>query len=232
VDYRGQQVFVFHPDARSGERIVEHLRQREYEAYGLDRLDWADLNRRRDSVVCVQAEQAEHWDWKGFPRHRPEGTPVPRMIALNTTSAVGGYDESLTAEPGKTAQRLAERLDEIGARGHRRHIRFGSQNSSIATFDFQIDDRRYAGIIHDISTAGMSGTFRPEPETVEHWTIPDLHLNLPGNRISASARLSSRRIIAGQRIHVFHFDRKLPSADIDRIHEFIYASLETKLSLR
>jgi hypothetical protein len=93
-----------------------------------------------------------------------------------------GFKATLDGNPEDLRTSVEGFLDQIGAKGHRHFVRFGNHYASIATFGFQRDGKRYAGVVHDISAVGISCTFKPEPDQVGHMIVHDMQLNLPGYR--------------------------------------------------
>ena len=231
MDYRGQQIFIIHPDNKFRDELVQFLRNNEFETFGVDEPNATTISNRRESILFLHSSEDENWHWQSFVEQIRVDCPDQLIVALGTEKKPEGIDIFFDYTEEDFGGRIIKYLDEINARGHRHFIRFGSQNASIATFDYQYESMRYAGIIHDISIADISCTFKPEPETVGHMPIDDLYLNLPGFRTSINGRFTTGRVVAGQKIHVFHFIGNISDECKNHIHDFIYSSLELKLSL-
>jgi hypothetical protein len=231
VDYRGQQIFIIHPDNKFRDELVQFIRNNEFETFGVDEPNATTISNRRESILFLHSSEDENWHWQSFVEQIRVDCPDQLIVALGTGNKPEGIDIYFDHAEEDVGGRIIKYLDEINARGHRHFIRFGSQNASIATFDYQYEGMRYAGIIHDISIADISCTFKPEPETVGHMSVGDLHLNLPGFRASINGRFTTGRVVAGQKIHVFHFIGNISDEYKNHIHDFIYSSLELKLSL-
>jgi len=231
VDYQGHQIFIVHPDPLICKKIVRALRRREYETFGFSGLD-ADISvMRRDTVIFLQISDDDSWDWRDFVR-RTGSLDIPlALVALGSSDIPEGFDSSVEASGEASLESILDYLEKIQAQGHRHFVRFGSQFASIATFNFHLGDRLFAGVIHDLSSTGMSCTFKPEPEDLGDTEIERLNLNIHGYRATLSGFFSSTRVVAGQIIHVFNFKGNIPDEAIDHIYDFIYSSLETKLSL-
>ncbi len=232
MEYRGHQVFILHPDQQFRDKAVEFLRNEEYETFGFDITDPVALDNRREAVIFLHTENFDGGVCRELvSRIRNEGHDV-HLVALGN----GRIDECFTASVSGSAEEILEGmldyLRRTGAQGHRHYVRFGSQNASIATFEYHEDGRRYAGIIHDISVRGISCTYRPEPDEPGPRRIHEMHLNLPGHRCAIGGRMTGQRRVAGQIIHVFMFDAETPQDILDDLHEFIYASLSMKLSVQ
>lgn len=231
MDYRGYQVFIIHPDESFREQTVEFLRKEEYEAFGFGSTDPVALDNRRESVVFLYLNGNQGWDCKSLVTVLTGDGHDVHLVALGRKPTEDCFSSFLTGPMDKLGTEILEYLNRTGARGHRHYVRFGSQNASIATFDFHEGEKRFAGIIHDISVRGISCTFRPEPEGSGPRKVSEMHLNLPGFRCHVKGRMTTRRVVSGQIIHVFMFEHNLSPETMDRIHDFIYVSLSMKLSV-
>jgi hypothetical protein len=231
VDYRGQQIFINHPDNTFRDELVHFLRSNEFETFGVDEPYATTISNRRESILFLHSSEEANWNWQSFFEQIRIDHPDQLIAALGTGKKPEGVDIFFDYTEDDLRGKIISYLDEVNARGHRRFIRFGSQTASIATFDYQYEGMRYAGIIHDISIADSSCTFNPEPETVGHISVDDLHLTLPESRASINGRFTSGRVVAGQKIHVLQFIGKISDECKIHIQDFIYSSLELKLSL-
>ena len=151
---------------------------------------------------------------------------TPSTLPVSPTGLTG-----LSRFPGNILDQIVAYLENNDARGLRHFVRFGSQNASIAMFNFVQNEHRYAGVIHDISSGGISCTFKPEPEHLEHLPVTRMNVSLPTGMVSLSGRFTAGRMVAGQPVHIFEFDPEPAEEAKKHIYNFIYASLETKLSL-
>ena len=211
---------------------MEKLRGIEYEAYGITGPVSADAVDHRDSLVFLQRIEGRRDDWFEMAESFREVGAECSLIALDEDAIPEGFHGAIGGPPAHFETGIVAYLGEFKARGHRRYVRFGNQNASIATFEFHRGESRFAGIIHDISVGGCSCTFKPEPEDFGHIAVEGMRINLPGHKTTVSGRFASRRLIAGQIIHVFLFTGGLSESNVEDIHDFIYSSLETKLSFR
>ncbi len=230
MDYQGHQIFIVHPDPDICKRMVRALRRNEYETYGFSSLDSDITVMKRDTVIFLQVSDDESRDWRGFVNRARELEISLKIVALGTIELPEGFDSSIKFSDDEGLGSIKKYLDSINAQGHRHFVRFGSQFASIATFNFHLGERLYAGVIHDLSSTGMSCTFKPEPESLKTRQVENLNLNIHGYRAILSGSFSSKRVVAGQIIHVFNFKDNIPDDAMDHIYDFIYSSLETKLS--
>ncbi len=230
MEYRGSQVFIIHPDDTKRDELVDFLRNEEYEAFGFGDTDPLKIDNSRESVVFFYVGGAKDWNCKELLASLSSSQHVVHLVALGGSTDADCFEASVVDTNGGLQNSILEYLKSAGARGHRHFVRFGSQNASIATFDFHDSQKRYAGIIHDISVRGISCTFRPEPDGSGPRKVNEMNLNLPGHRSTVSGRMTTRRVVSGQIIRVFIFDKPISEETIDELHEFIYASLSMKLS--
>ncbi|RKX80923.1 MAG: hypothetical protein DRP70_16630 [Spirochaetes bacterium] len=231
MDYQGHQIFIVHPNPDICKRLVRSLRRSEYETYGFSSLDTDITVMQGDTVIFLLVSDDEAWDWRGFVSRARELKISMRISALGTSELPEGFDSFIESSDDKGLEAIQKYLDSIKAQGYRHFVRFGSHFASIATFNFHLGDRLYAGVIHDLSSKGMSCTFKPEPESFKPVTVENLNLNIHGYRAVLNGSFSSSRVVAGQVIHVFNFRENTPDDTMDHIYDFIYSSLETKLSL-
>lgn len=229
MDYRGQQIFIVHPDVGLRDQLLRSLRYKEYQAFGLASTRVSTIDKSGDSVIFLWTGDDEGWNWRDFAADVKDKARGRILVALGSEDPPKGFDAALDGNPEQLRESVEVFLIQIGAKGHRHFVRFGNHYASIATFGFQHDGRRYAGVVHDISVAGISCTFKPEPDPIGHMYIEDMQLNLPGFRAVVPGRFSNTRVVAGQTIHVFLFDDKLGEDFKDPIYDFIYASLEKKV---
>lgn len=231
MENQGPQIFIIHPDRDFRDNLVHELRENEFEAFAISQSELDELSNRRDSIYFLHAAENGDWDWQGISEGLRHDSHGQTLVAMGSSTQPEGFDGSIGYSEKGFSEAVTGYLDHLGARGHRHYIRFGSQYASIATFDFHRGEKRFAGIIHDISAAGVSCTFRPEPESLGRKSVKDMHLNLPGYRATVSGHFVSHRVVAGQTIRVFNFDGDVSDEVREHIHDFIYSSLETKLSL-
>jgi hypothetical protein len=231
VEYQGHQIFIVHPDPELCRGLVRSLRRSEYEAYGFSGLDTDVSVMQRDTVVFLYVAEDTSWDWQDFLSRLQLLEITLHSVALGSPETPEGFDYGIEASDESALEPILAYLEEISARGHRHYVRFGSQYASIATFNFHHEERLYAGVIHDLSSTGMSCTFKPEPENLGHMEVANLNLNIHGYCATLSGSFTSSRMVAGQIIHVFNFSGDIPDDALDHIYDFIYSSLETKLSL-
>ena len=227
MDGKGYQVFVIHPEKPLRDELVHQLRDREYEAFGMAEFTLDHSAGSPDSIVILGANHLSPQSVAGLSKHRP-GRII--LAALGSSGFSGTFDHVITDETDIDG--VLNVLTEIRARGPRSFVRFGGHAASIATFSFTAGGKHYAGMIHDISTAGFSCTFRPEPEPFPDPDIRHMQLNLPGHRLSLSGRFSGHRVLAGQSIHIFLFIDEIEPDIRECIRDFIYRSLELKLALQ
>ncbi|GEM_PF-2292935 len=231
MDYQGHQIFIVHPDPDICKKMVRSLRRSEYETYGLSSLDSDITVMKMNTVIFLLVSDNKAWDWRSYVNRVRELKIPLRIAALGPSERPEGFDSFIESTDDKGLEAIQRYLESINAQGYRHFVRFGSQLASIATFNFHLGDRLYAGVIHDLSSKGMSCTFKPEPENFKPVKIENLNLNIHGYRAVLNGSFSSSRVVAGQKIHVFNFKNDIPDNAMDHIYDFIYSSLETKLSL-
>ena len=231
MDYQGRQIFIAHPDPDVCNKLVRALRRNEYETFGFYKLDVDISILMRDSVIFISISEDSSWDWREFLRSVGELEVNVAMVAFGVSELPEGFSYFIESADDKSLDGMLAYLEKIQARGPRHFVRFGSQLASIATFNFHYGDRLFAGVIHDVSSTGLSCTFKPEPDTPIPEEVEDLNLNIHGYRISLGGKFTLDRVSAGQIIHVFNFKDSIPDEALDSIYDFIYSSLETKLYL-
>lgn len=220
----GYQIFVIHPDSHLRNQLVKELRIKEFETFGIpDRETLALIENPNTVAIYACSEDGTCEDSSNFSEYS-----IGKWIALGTHQIPDGYDSAL---PGKEpVKEILLYLDSINARGHRHYVRFGNYYASIASFNFRQDEIYYSGIVHAISIAGMSCSFRIEPAKIKDTYVEKMNLYLPGYDVEVKGRFTIDRVVSGQSIHVFMFDGEIPIEIRDCIYDFIYASLESIIS--
>ena len=180
-----------------------------------------------ESVVILGANYLRPESAERLSTYRREGIT---LVALGAPADSGSFDRIIADETDTDA--VLNVLSELQARGTRSYVRFGDHIASIATFSFAAGGKHYAGMIHDISTAGFSCSFRPEPEAVPDSFIERMQLNLPGHTLVFGGQFSAHRVFAGQSVHIFLFTDDVELDIKECIQDFIYRSLEMKLALQ
>ncbi|PIE04215.1 MAG: hypothetical protein CSA76_05415 [Spirochaetales bacterium] len=216
MEKHSRQIFIVHPDTARRESLVGHLRRKEYETYGLNLNEAAVLNYEGESVLFVFDTAAQ--DMELLTRSLAQAEYSPRIVGC-------GEEEPFSSE-----KELINYLQTIGAHGNRAYVRFGSQYASIATFESYVGERRFAGIVHDISSAALSASFRPQPEDLSYLEMDSICVNLPGYRANLPGSITGKRISGRQAAYIFHFNSAAESSLQKELRSFIYTSLKMKLT--
>ena len=115
MDYRGQQIFIIHPDQDFREEMVRSLRYNEFETFGISETDADVISKRRDSVVFLHIADDEGWNWRDFADRIRRFEMPQRIVALGTASVElpEGFDNIIEYSKNDLLKSILSYLDEI-----------------------------------------------------------------------------------------------------------------------
>ena len=229
MNFPGRQVFIVDPDASRRNGLVTSLRSEEYETYGMAGKDIFPLNSKRPEIVFLYTGEAPGWDWRDFAdRYRSDRKEQSSLYALGRSETPEGFAGTVEKSGKVSRDAVLSVLDSNGAKDRRGYVRFGSQGASIATFEYHLSGKRYAGVVHDISIVALSCTFLPEPSDFQAGKKQEITLNLRDYRTTLPGDFTLERDFGGQVVRIFRFHPPPEPRTRERLSDFIYSSLESK----
>ncbi len=243
----GRKVFFLNPSAAVVEQLVLPLARDEIEAYSVDLPvhalrffeGYADpllfvtlpvpASREKggEPPSFLEALSRASFRWGGIVEGEPAGNGFPPADRI----PLGTY--RMGGKPQEALQDLRALLESLSVRGQRHYVRFGSQGAEIATMTATYRGEEYRGIVHDISSAGISCTIGSEAGGAElpiNGILNPLHISCADWGIVVPGRIGIKRSLGGQTVYVVMFDQGNARSRSSEIGVFVHRSLQAQLS--
>ena len=234
--FHGLKVFVICPETTQRGKLIDFLRRNEFLAFGINSWKDEDIQIYTDSIIFIDLDSdgIDELDSMKKALKEKEINCVLAGFGSKVDYGKRPVDLRIIVDTSKKGffEVMLDFLNRHHAQGQRHYIRFGGTNASIATFVFHWEGKRYAGIIHDISAAGISCEFKPDPGELDDKEVAKLIINLPGRGIEVSGRFSGTRNFSGRKIHIFLFSENTMEKVSREIHDFIFSSLKIKYLIK
>ena len=234
--FHGLKVFVICPETTQREKLIDFLRRNEFLAFGINSWKDEDIKIYTDSIIFTDLDSVDADELAAMKNSLKEKEIKCVLAGFGSKADYGetASDFKIIIDTSENGffETMLDFLNRNHAQGQRHYIRFGGTNASIATFVFHWKGKRYAGIIHDISAAGISCEFKPDPGELDDNNVKKLIINLPGREIEVSGRFSGTRDFSGRKIHIFLFSEDTMEKVNREIHDFIFSSLKIKYLIK
>jgi hypothetical protein len=138
-----------------------------------------------------------------------------------------GYIQ-LRAGMAEIKKMILKALEANEARGKRRFVRATCDDPRKAAFNIRFGGKLVDGAIRDISAAGMSFNLEKPLLLKPNTVLDDIQLKLKGVLCRASG-LYVGEIKDGPRRHLLMFRQPVPPDTVDKIHRFIFHSLQQEM---
>jgi hypothetical protein len=123
---------------------------------------------------------------------------------------------------------ILKTLEANEARGRRRYVRARCMNSQKSVFNVKLMGKLYTGVILDISAAGMTFTMDKPVVIKPNSLIQDIQLKLKGVLCRVSGVVVGE-VREGSERNLLLFKQPLPSDTREKIHRFIFHSLQEEM---
>jgi hypothetical protein len=242
---RGRKVFFLYPHSVLNEELLIEILSHEYEVYCLRNHEAAVkvLESNPGSILFVNIDdtlkelQWERWIRRLVSRTETAATRVgimtynpdaalARKYLMEMMLPCGFIQLKLGLAEGKRI--ILKTLEANEARGRRRYVRAQCADPKKASFNMKVDDRLYSGAILDLSAAGMTFRFDEPMDLKANRTLPDIQLRMKGTLCRVSG--SYRGVVRGaSNRHLMLFESPLPEEPAEKIHRFIFHSLQEQM---
>ena len=247
---KGRAVFFLNPRGAGFDGVIQNIVTNEFEVYRLDASDSAVLLFRElgDAVLFINVDVPPGLEkWREYSQALLQDEETDRMLLgfVSTGKAPTGDIVrvrdgsgfcgafSLEGDPGTASHRIIEILTTNGARGQRQYVRYGGQDLSVARFVFRHRGVDYTGVVHDISSVGMSCTFDAGTEFQVDDGLMDIRIQIEESISTISGRIIVKRALQNtQDLYVVMFDRRINAETRDGLHRFIRLSMQAQMDRR
>ncbi len=244
----GKRIFILNPSGEAIEKIVLHLAQEEIEAYAVELPlnGFGFLDGFPGSLVFL--------DYPGTAF--TPGTAIPDRVLDSLSDKEWGLllenerdaeSEEIVpdgraiplgilpfgSDPEGTVRSLDALLEARSVRGQRQYVRFGSNDMEIAAMTATYKGNQYRGIVHDISSAGISCSLSDKSAVIPiNGVLDPLEIRFADWSISIPGSVGIRRSMAGETILVLMFDQAAIRKRSADIREFVHRSLQNQFNAK
>jgi hypothetical protein len=239
----GRKIFYFFPEGIFHQRLVEAAIVAEYEIYTLSkgREGIRLITGYPNSLVFIHEDTALTEEFSALEQEaRRQQTMLHQqqieIFLLNPHTkhhSPAQFDRiALSETPAKAVSAFLTFLEESGAKGQRRYVRFGTNSQSISPLRITSGGNIYTGTISDISAAGVSfvleeGRLLPAGARIDSFTM-EIGEAIEGLKGTITLR---RKLPDGTILLVAMFDSPDHATNM-QLHRYIHASLQRQLLKR
>ncbi len=251
ADGWGRKVFFLYPPKVILEEMVQSIIQSEYEVYMIqDHVKLVPLLRQFErSVLFVNVDnEVKGLDCAEYVRSlmgsaETAGVQIGVVSFREERELLRKYLVELKVPCGfirlragaeESTKLVLAALKAIHAEDKRRFVRAVCNDGSLAAFNVKYNGSYHAGVIRDISSAGMACVFDARSARFEPSTrFPDIQLKLRGRLCRVTGTVAGRRSSPQDgELYVVLFDKDIDSKTTERLHAFIYGVLQADMDRR
>jgi len=238
----GRKVFFLYPHSVLSEELFLEILVNQYEVYIIKSHDaaWRAAGKYPGSIIFVNIDgvlkEAEWQAWVrklmsdpqrketkvGILTYNPDQALAQKY--LMDLSVPCGYIQ-LKMGLAESKKIILKTLEANEARGKRRFVRAKCSDPKKAAFNIRHGGKLVDGAIRDISAAGMSFNLEKPLLLKANAVLDDIQLKLKGV-ICRVAGVYVGEIKEGPRRHLLMFKQPVPPDTVDKIHKFIFYSLQ------
>jgi hypothetical protein len=242
----GRKIFFLYPSSITQNQIISELAQEEFEVYALN--DEARLRRALrnypDSIVFASINEVlKESAWEELIRNimnNPETSQVDvGVIASGVNESIRRkYTEEIRVLCGYTSNKsdfstaikqIIINLNNVNARGRRKHIRMITDNETNTMINLPIHGTFVNGVIKDISVVGFSCAFADDPHLAKNSLIEDIQLRLQSQLIKAEGIVFGSRIDGNEKVYVILFGQRVDPDVQMKVRKYIQSNLQSRM---
>lgn len=246
----GRKIFYLFPQGEFHRGVVQHIIDSEYEIYTLSdhKRGLPLIFQYNGAIVFINLDATVKADQlligiRDFCR-QTSNRSIELFLLCNsedeqkqTDSYVNDFSNCSTlnsADSSKDFNDVIDTvLDRLKARGQRSYVRFGTNMDEIAEISFKRKDRPFHGVLHDISSAGLSFSLRDDTNLPLRSKLKDISIDLGYTVNELAGQISiKRRLPGGQILFVLVFEKALPQEIRQHLRFVIHASLQRQFIKR
>jgi hypothetical protein len=241
----GRKVFFLYPHSVFSDELFLEILNNEYEVYVVKSHEaaWKISEAFPGSILFVNIDDVlPEKDWEAWVRKlladpKRKETRVGILTYNEDKELAKRYLMEISIACGfiHLKQGLAESkriilktLEANEARGRRRYVRARCMEPQKAVFNMRYMGKLHTGVIQDISAAGMSFRLDKPVALKEKAVLDDIQLKLKGVLCRVSG-IHVGMVKDGVIRNILMFKQPVPAETRDKIHRFIYYSLQQEL---
>ena len=243
--FMAKKVFFLHPHSVVQQGMVQELVANEYAVYLVNnhrrfREIVRDFN---DPVVFINIdEQLDSDGWKEYVEDLMNSGDNSAGIGVLTYNEDQELAKTYLMDLGipcgfiklklgleQSRQIILKTLEANEAKGRRKFLRIDCWDLQNIEFNMKINEKLVAGRIRDISSVGIAFMFNEEQVIQLRTVLRDIQLKLRGKIARISGPVIGQRVIAEGTIYVLLFDKNTTPDTKNKIHNFIYETLQEEI---
>ncbi|MDR0553944.1 MAG: PilZ domain-containing protein [Treponema sp.] len=247
TEISGKKIFFLYPSAVIQNEIAFDLTQQEYEVYFTrEHINLRSvLKQFPDSVVFINLDDGlSGKDWDNWIRSI-QADPTMASVALGVITAVknddssqkysamglkGGYTVINKMDISKTIIGLMEILKANDAHGRRKFLRATTTgHEELTSINIPHNGQYYKGVINDISVAGLSCVFVPDPDLEKNSLCKDIQIKLHSTILKGEGIVFGSRMEGMMKVYVFIFTQRIDPEVRTKIRSFIQSIMQAKM---
>ncbi len=238
-------VFFLYPHSVIKQELVKELVENEYAVYQVrdhQRLRKL-ISEYQDPIVFVNIDEAlKDNDWFDYVKEMMESDDNSAMLGVVTynedKSMAEKYLMDLMIPCGYIILKLGleqskkiilKTLEANEAKGRRKYLRIDSSELKNTEYNFNFNGSLRSGMIRDISSVGMAFSTTDDVNIPQHTVLSDMQVKLKGKLARVSGPVIGRRAEGNDIIYVILFDKRTDPATKNRIHSFIFETLQENI---
>lgn len=241
----GRKVFFLYPHSVFNNELLLELLANQYEIYVLRKHEdaWRAAEKYPGSILLVNIDEGlsekewEAWIRKLLADPKRAQTKVGILTYDSDQVLARKYLMDISVPCGfiqlkqgmaKSKKIILETLEANEARGRRRYVRARCPDPRKAAFNMRVGGKLVNGHIRDISPAGMSFHLDRPAHMKANAALDDIQLKLKGVVCRVSG-IYVGEMKEGPRRDLLMFKQPVPPDTVDKIHRFIFYSLQQEL---
>lgn len=246
----GRKIFYFFPKGPYHQQVVKKIIHNEFEIYTLSeykrglplifQYNGAIILFHVDAIPEFEHIAAVIRDFCGQSSHRS----IELFLLTHSQERSEEIEEYmkrldncrsllLDKDPGTESEALITLLNDLQARGQRRYVRFGSNGEEIAAIELSHKGKKARGVVHDISTAGLSFSMPEGPALSIRSKLKDLYVDFDEGIDELSGTISiKRKLPSGAVLYVLMFDKTIRQDVAEKLRVGIHHELQRQFTKR
>jgi len=246
-DFEARKVFFLYPHSVIQQELVKELVANEYEVYlVMDHVKLREIIKRyeRPIIFINIDDNLQQEEWQQYIEEMINSDDNSAQIGILTYNEDQGLAQrylmdvmipcgfiklKLGLEQSRTI--ILKTLEANEAKGRRKYLRMDCWDFNNTEFNVMVQGGLFTGKIRDISSVGMAFIFNEDLVLAKHTVVSDIQLKLKGKIARVSGPVMGSRVIPEGTIHVMVFDKRTDFETRNRIHVFIYETLQEQIKL-